>query len=208
MPLSKISVLKFHQWRRSFTKLFLERTIAPLKDQGAVLRLLSYPVFLWLVFLAGGFQLATEEALGSWAAFMALVYTFPFFLLINFVTSLFAAGDQIKKTGAWFGRRFVFHERLHVYTTEFGPEDHGTQRMLEIKSAELHSFVQFHLEHDGGLGVASIGPPEMVLHGFGVSRAVRYGVRIDSKRMAAVSFQCPKESDPTIVRIYVISWGQ
>lgn len=200
--------LKFRQWRRSAARLFVERTMAPIKDPAAIPRLLSYPIFLWLVFLAGGFQLVTEEVLVSWAAFQALVYTFPFFLLANLVTSMIAAGDQIKQHGTWFGKRFVFHEPLHVYTTEFGSDDDKTHRSFEIDSAEPNSFVQFHLEHYGGQGIASIGPPGMPLHGFGTAREVLYGSRINSRRAAALSFRSPKGSDPTIVRVYVVSWGQ
>lgn len=203
-----LRLLKVRQWRRLFAKLLVDRSVAPLKDQAAVLRLISYPAFLWLVFLAGGFRLLTDEALISWAAFQALVYTFPLFILVNLVTSIFGTSDEIRKRGTWFGRRFVFHEPLRVYTTEFGPSDDNTTRRFQIDSAEPNSFVEFHLEHYGRLGVASVGPPGMPLHGFGVTRETRFGSRIDATRSTSLYFNCPKDSDPTIVRVYVISWGQ
>jgi len=44
----KIIFIKARQWGRSFTKLFYTRSIAPIKDQSALLTLLSYPIFYGL----------------------------------------------------------------------------------------------------------------------------------------------------------------
>jgi len=147
-----------------------------------------------------------EEALISWAALQAVFYAIPLFLFINFLTALISASGEIKKRGFWCVNKFIFHEPLHIYTTEFSPKDNGTNCTFKVKDVEPNCFVQFKLEHEGGIGVASIGPPIQLSQQLEAARSIKYGSRISSKQTASVWFQCPANSNPTIIRIYVISW--
>ena len=75
-----------------------------------------------------------------------------------------------------------------------------------MKDAEPNTFVNFVLEHHGGLGIAGIGHIQLPIHGMGLTRETRYGSRLGPKREATLFFQIPENSDLTIVRVYAVSW--
>lgn len=201
-------MLRLRQWARICLRLFVRRTFAPFHDQTAILILLSYPIFLWLVFLASGFARAHEEALVSWAAIRALWYAFPFFLIVNIFTAIFSSSREVQEKGQWFGSRFVYHSPQHVFTTLVTPSDDDQSIPFMVKDAEPNTLVQFNLEYDRGLAVAAIGPFVQAIHSMGVSRETTYGARIDAKRKTTLSIKIPENSDATIVRVYAISWEQ
>ncbi len=207
-PAWALRMLRLRQWSRICLRLSVQRTLAPFHDPAAILRLLSTPIFLWLVFLASGFSLVSEEALVSWAAMQALLYALPFFVVINIFTAFFSSGREIRDKGKWFEGRFVYHSPQHVFTTQVAPADDGLSLPFKVKDAEPNTFVQFKIEYDRGLAVAAIGSFIQPVHAMGASRKTAYGARIDAQRKTALSIKIPENSDTTIIRVYAISWEQ
>ncbi len=78
--------LRFTKAKRRLVRWFkitVRTTLAPFFERGALLQLLAYPLFLWLVFLARGYKAMSDDAFISWAAAQALIYAVPVFLIVN-----------------------------------------------------------------------------------------------------------------------------
>lgn len=131
------------------------------------------------------------------------------YLLIGLICAPLIAYKKEKDKGSFFGKRFVYHNPYHIYTTIIKPEDHDQTNTFVVKDAEPNSLVCFEFKYRDGLGYISInGASEHVKNSIEAAnlRNQKLTLRIDKQRKATLRCFSAPNSDDTIVRIYMLSW--
>lgn len=196
---------KARRWAKQYRRILWRESVAPLYERGLLLQLLSIPFLLIITLLVLDKASALEE-LATWTiAVLAVVATVPIWIGINILRVPALISKEERENGEWFGPRFVYRAPRLVHAVQVGPRDNERFLPFHIDDAEPDSFVQLKLEHDGGLAVAGAGLIKQPVHGHGVIRETRYGVRL-SGQSSRLYVECPENSDPTVVRVYMLSW--
>ena len=144
--------LRFIKARRRFVRWFkitARTTLAPFFERGALLQLLAYPLFLWLVFLARGFKAMSDEAFISWAAAQALIYAVPMFLIVNAITAVFRVIREEKEEGQWFGTAFIYNDPPLLLKARVTDADNGKLVPFKVAQAEKGGSVELQIEISG-----------------------------------------------------------
>ena len=144
--------LRFIKARRRFVrwlKITARSTLAPFFERGALLQLLAYPLFLWLVFLARGYGAMSDEAFLSWAAAQALIYAVPVFLIVNAVTAVFRVMREEKEEGQWFGTSFNYNDPPLLLKARVTDADNDKLVPFKVAQAEKGGSVELQIEISG-----------------------------------------------------------
>jgi hypothetical protein len=204
----KLWALKIRRYARLWWRIGLRDTLAPFFDKKDIFHLLSLPIFLLLIFIASGEDAMKIEIWSLGMVGTALLLTLPIWFVLNLLLAPFRVWKEERDRGRWFGHRFVYHSPQPVFTTLVAPSDNGNSIRFTVEDAEPNAFVQFKIIYDGGLAKVRIESPLARILGDwdAVSRRTQYGARIDSRRTAILSALCPENSDPTIVRVQMLTW--
>ena len=141
--------VRIKRWLIFWWQIAVNRTLAPFSDQLALLQLLAFPIFLYLVFLASGVEAVSNEIINSWAALQALLYAFPLFILWNVISAAFSVAQEEKKQGQWFGTAFVYHEPLLIAKYRVTDADIGHLHSFKVTPAEKGGSVELQVEISG-----------------------------------------------------------
>lgn len=114
--------------------------------------------------------------------------------------------------GRWFGARFVLDQPLHVFTTEVRPQDSGRVYTFEIPQAPPRSLVRWKIEIDARHRRAKaqilMHPNQPPFNWEAIQTPITSGaVRVSESRQMHLVTHCLPETDPTIIRVYALGWG-
>lgn len=133
-------------------------------------------------------------------------------LLIFLFGQVFIAWREVKRedelNGQWVQGKYLYHEPKHVLTKEVTPQDDKQAFRFSVDAAEPDSFVQFYIEHHGGLAQGYIiSPYSAQVYGWGCARRnPQFSAKINKDREAILVASVPSKSVPTVIRVSMLSW--
>lgn len=204
----KLWKVKARRFVRLWRQATLKGCLAPIFNRAELFQLIQFPIFLFIVYLAIGEAQVGEELTVWWAGKMALIWAIPAWLILNAAVAPFRVWKEETEKGRWYGNRFVYHVPRNVFTRLVKPIDHGKTIDFKVMDAEPNTHVQFELEYSRGLAKALIGRPgdRAGDNWDRISRDTQCDVRVDDNQMAGLIVHCPGNSDPTTIRVKMISW--
>ena len=194
-------------------KITARTTLAPVFERGALLQLLAYPIFLWLVFLARGFEAMSDEALISWAAAQALFYAVPLFFIVNAVTAVFQVMQEEKKEGQWFASSFIYNDPPLLLKVLVTDADNGKVMPFKVAQAETDGSVELQIEISGfeKQRIKTIVLPEDLQHAIEPlwdtpSRGATFSMARVPKNKTFCLATHSETSNTSIVAVRLVSW--
>ncbi|MFO2767885.1 hypothetical protein SCX93_14715 [Legionella pneumophila serogroup 1] len=188
---------------------FFEWATEPVFNRGLILALIAPAITLSFYRYFFGEDKMVEELNSLIVGAITFVGSYLIYLVIGLFCAPFIAYKKEKEKGSFFGKRFVYHNPYHIYTTIIKPEDHDQTINFIVKDAEPNSLVCFEFKYRGGLGYVSvIGSSEYVKNSTEVAnlRSQKFTLRIDKKRKATLRCFTAPNSDDTLLRISMLSW--
>lgn len=188
---------------------FIEWATEPVFNRGLILALASPSITLSFYRYFFGEDKMMEQLNSLIIGAIAFVGSYLIYLLIGLICAPFIAYKKEKEKGSFFGKRFVYHNPYHVYTTIIKPEDHNQTINFVVKDAEPNSLVCFEFQYRDGLGYVSvIGSSEQVKNSIEAAnlRSQKLSLRIDKHSTATLRCFTASNSDDTQLRIYMLSW--
>ena len=205
-------VVRSKRWLLLWWRISAHATIAPLVDRTALLQLIAFPIFLYLVFLARGFDVVSNEAINSWAAFRALLYAVPVFIIWNMISAIFSVASEEKNQGQWFGTEFVYHEPLLVAKFRVSDKDNGNRHKFKVPQAEIGGSIQLQI----GIGgvekqrikavVVMEDMPFMPPWEDMTSTHYYSILGVPKNKTYCLSTMC-ETLNPSLVSVYLVSWN-
>lgn len=203
-----LRIVKLRRFLRLCASTAVKDSLAPIFSRSELFRLIQFPIFLFIVYLALGEMQMGEELTIWWAGKMAIIWAIPAWIALNVILSPFRVWNEQRKLGRWYGPKFIYNTPEPVWTLQIGPEDDDKVLSFKVRDAEPNTHVKFRVQYDGGIGKVQIGlaKSKLQINWDVISRETTYGVLINKRREAALIAHCPANSDPTIVRIQMLSW--
>lgn len=166
-----------------------------------------FPALLWI---AGYYFLYDKEgSAGVFTAFLNDLSDIKVFILAFYIWVLWNVILAVYKTfvmgaGQWFQNRFVFDSLIPVFTTLVRPEDDGKFIEYKIPDVQRGATVGIQIECYGGLAKVT----HMLAHPISefAQRTVQGSFLLSKSGKTKLAIYCPKNSDPTIVRVYMVYW--
>lgn len=187
---------------------FCDMLKAPFHKPSLILMFLLVPLILFLFdWIYGNERMREELGIILITAF-GFVGAYGAYAIFSLIFAPFVAHKKEKEKGSYFGKRFVYHLPMYIYTTVVSPNDNGNIIKVLVKDAEPNTFVLFKIEYDKGMAAVSVGGKLYAYNSSSVEtiRKIEHGARLNSEREASFFINCPENSDSTIIRFYILSW--
>ncbi|CEK09635.1 hypothetical protein [Legionella hackeliae] len=188
---------------------FFEWATEPVFNRGLILALVAPAITLSFYRYFFGEDTMMEELNSLIIGTITFIGSYLIYLLIGLFCAPFIAYKKEKEKGSFFGKRFVYHNAYHIYTTIIKPEDHEQTITFVVKDAEPYSLVCFDFKYRGGLGYVSVMcSSEYVKNSTQAAnlRNQQLTLRLDKQRNATLKCCTAPNSDDTILGIYMLSW--
>ena len=112
--------------------------------------------------------------------------------------------------GQWHDNRFVYHQPLLVFTAVVTEADNNKPKVFEVNGPEPESFVDFRVVIDALHGrvqaILDFPKGRTPFNWAGWHAGIRQGFRLPKNRLMTLRTNTVKDTDPTVVRVYVASW--
>lgn len=166
-----------------------------------------FPAILWI---AGYYFLYDKE--GTVGVFTSLfkdlsqlkVFILAFYIWVLWNVILATYKTFVMGTGKWFQNRFIFDTPIPVFTTLVRPEDDGKYIEYKIPDVQSGATVGIQIECYGGIAKVT----HMLVQPISTfaQRSVQGSFLLSKGGKSKLAVHCPENSDPTIVRVYMVYW--
>lgn len=195
-------------WR--WAKITVRDTLEPLYDTAAQIHLCTIFIVVFIILPPKGLAKWADHLIHLGEALEAFVYALCLFAALKAVGACFKVSIENEKLGAWFGRRFVYHEPQRVLTVLVTEQDNETTHLFKVSDAEKGSLVETVIDIDSPTGrvKAQIVWPkgQNIIEWGGVNKNTRTSLQLPKDRMLGLRTNALPETSPVVVRVFVVSF--
>jgi hypothetical protein len=143
------------------------------------------------------------------------------YVLVSALISIYLVRAEETKEGGWFGRQFVLHAPVHVFTATWTPDDNGSEKKFKVPMVEPNSVVRYRVDVDGGgdrvevcISLNSNFLPwdlPLLVGGPGGGHRARYlgrtgSAKTNKSRELSLFVLSLPDTVPSVIRVFVLSF--